>query len=497
MALVAVLVPVFLTAADWGDGATRVGVVAVIAAAVVGIGAGVRALAGRFPAQRRQQFLHAGIVCAVLIVLSAGSVASVSPLHTAQARTFESQHAWQHALDAYERGGATAPTSTDLARVYNEWGEALAAQGHYGLALEKFNVVVQQYANVAQQVARAGTDLARVYNAWGEALAAQGHYSQAVGMFGVVLHEYAAVAQQVARAKHDLVTAYFSWTRAALDQQDYPDAASAIGTLLGLSLCDAACQRDAAPLAVSAYLQAAQHAVQVGQYAVAIQGLEALLAMSLCDVACQDAATAQEATASYQEAESFLTAGSATQAVSAFRAILARFPNSPEAQRLHPDLAKALLQVGEQQLQASCTSALPTYQDLAVHFADTPEGQQAAAALAAPQPVTGRFTKVVPVGSGVVLTWGLHAGMTNWEVASAWGIGYPFDHWVFHWPDGYFRLAPVPPGDYDLMWWVSGGGGFGYAFATNPDGSPTYVAHVQPLCPFDFGDIPEDFPSTP
>jgi tetratricopeptide (TPR) repeat protein len=395
--------------------------------------------------------MHAGIVCALLVVLSAGSLAIGTPLHKVEGRFLESQHAWQLALDEYQRAGATAPHSTDLARVYNEWGDALAAQGHYGLAVGKFEVVVQ---------------------------------------------DYAAVTQQVNRAERDLVTTYFAWTRAALDQQDYLDAESAIGSLLGLPSCDASCQNDAAPLAVTVYLQAAQDAVQVGQYATAIQGLETLLAMPVCDVACQSAASAQEATAYYQEAESYLTAGSASLAVSAFQVILARFPSAPEAKALHPDLAKALLQVGEQQLHAACASAIPTYQNLATHFLDTPEGKQAAAALAAPQPVTGHLTKAVPVGVGVTLTWGLHAGMTFNEVNTAWTNGYHFDYFIFRPGDGNFRLAPVPPGTYDLLWYaVAAQQNFGFEFATNPDGSPTYVAHVQPLCPFDFGDIPEDFPN--
>ena len=194
-----------------------------------------------------------------------------------------------------------------------------------------------------------------------------------------------------------------------------------------------------------------------------------------------------------------LAAQNYTDAANNFALVVSRFPSSPEATKLHGDYAQALYGEGQAQLTSTCSSAIPTYQQLASQFGDTPQGQQAAAALKAPQPVKGRFVGAVPNAGNLsdiaALMKGLFANMPN---TTFYNILASSPQVTIN-SDGTFAFKPMPQGSYELAWGtVNSDGDQSFVFYTNQsDNSVEYVAKVGPLCPYDFGDIAHDIPSAP
>ena len=206
-----------------------------------------------------------------------------------------------------------------------------------------------------------------------------------------------------------------------------------------------------------------------------------------------------DATAHYNLAESQLASRDYTDATTNFGIVL-HFPSSPEAIKLHGDYAKALFGEGKQQLTSSCPSAVTTYQQLANHFADTPEGQQAAAALKAPQAVKGHFTTSVPTDPALIVFAALMHGLYP---------GYAQDHndqffqQLNNDPvtpiqrNGTFTFKPLKQGTYDLVW--------GTINTTSGNESVDYLRSdltvfeftLGQLCTYDLGDINEVIPKAP
>ena len=146
---------------------------------------------------------------------------------------------------------------------------------------------------------------------------------------------------------------------------------------------------------------------------------------------------------------------------------------------------------------AVCSSAVPTYQQLSSQFGDTPEGQQAASALKANQPVKGHFITTVPNASYltpiVTLIQGLNNNMSNgvfFQLLSTAPTATIQSN-------GNFVFDPLPQGTYNLAWGIKRSDGY-YHFqsAFYTESSAVYVAAVGPLCPYDFGDINETIPTS-
>jgi hypothetical protein len=247
----------------------------------------------------------------VLLVVAGIGFAGQGAIHVAQAHSLEAAKNYARAVSEYQAGGAGA---ADLARAYNEWGEQLAASGQYTTAIAKFDVVINSYNSVSDQVTRAKTDEAK------------------------------------------------------------------------------------------AYYQVGQKALNSGDYA---------------------------------------------GAVAAFQTLVTKFPSDPSATQAHALYATALLGLGKSQLGgggSGCDTALPTYQQLAKDFADTPEGKEADTDLKAPQPVRGQFTgKVSPPSGQTALAFLLPS-----TSATAKGYATPIDK-----SSGVFEFGPVPQDSYNL------GAGFG------------------------------------
>jgi tetratricopeptide (TPR) repeat protein len=290
-----------------------------------------------------------------------------------------------------------------------------------------------------------------VYVEWGEQLSAEHNYMGAVSKFETVLTTYPKADTEVSRAQTDEVSTYFGWASQASDQQKYKEATLYYDRLLNLPYCKQSCQAQASAL---------------------------------------------DATAYYNLAEQYLANSDYTDAVMNFQTVLTRFGSSPEAQKLHPDLAKALLGQGEQlRLTSSCSNAIPIFQELMQQFGDTPEGQQATAEYNAPEPVMGRFLGVLAYLGGVPVAFlakGLYNGIPDSQFFDIINNS-PF---ALIDSGGFFQFKPQPQGQYDLAWGsVDSEGNAIIQFDYHTDtGQPYYVAAVGPLCPYDFGDIPDDVP---
>jgi tetratricopeptide (TPR) repeat protein len=329
-------------------------------------------------------------------------------------------------------------------------------QAHALEGQQQWQRAIDEYQMAGERVP-VSDNIARVNNEWGEQFAGQQRYQEAFVKFDTVLNAFGSPAAEVNRAQTDEINAYLGWAKQAMDTKAYNDATQRYDELLQKPYCQARCQ------------------TQVNRF---------------------------DATAYYNLAESQLGTQDYTDAVSNFGTVLSRFPDSPEATKLHGDYAQSLYGQGQQQLASACSTAIPTYQKLASQFADTTQGQQAAAALKAPQPVKGRFTGVVPnkpsLSDIAALMKGITSSTTSNQFYPVFNSGSTPKATIHS--DGSFAFQPVPQGTYDLVWGTNNtadGNQYYFFRYQGTDGSPIYVANVGPLCAFDFGDIHEDVPTAP
>src|SRR5262249_6256824 len=116
--------------------------------------------------------------------------------------------------------------------------------------------------------------------------------------------------------------------------------------------------------------------------------------------------------------------------------------------------------------------------------------------LKAPEPVKGHFTQDPPFGSLVAKAYLVKNIPRNPTFAQIKRLVAPPTRSARIDTHGNFAFAPLAQGTYDLLWGFTGGfNGFSIeAYFTVTDtssGAPFYVATVEPLCTFDFGDIEE------
>jgi hypothetical protein len=406
VAVVLLFVVLLLTGSDWAAGAAHVGIVAGILALVITLVTGVRILLGmaaKSNPKRVIQLVSAGLSILLLLLLCLVGLTQQSTIHSLQAHNWEGQQQWQSSINEYQMAGEGTPTSENIARVYNEWGEQFNAQQYYQDAIARFNIVMNNYGSASTGVARARSDTVKAYLAWG----------------------------QQASQQHD--------------------------------------------------------------YAAATSHYDALLQLTYCTATCQSQGTALDATAYYNLAESQFAVQHYADAVNNFQILVYRFPSSPEVQKIHVDYAKALFGHGKEQIaSATCSNAVPTYQQLSTHFGDTPEGQQATSALKAPQPVKGHFTGTIPNSPSLTrvaaLMKGLYTGISPDQFVN---LFYSSPRTTIA-NDGSFVFGPQPQGSYELAWGtiVNATGAGLLTWNTS-----RYIANVGPLCPYNFGDIAENIPA--
>jgi tetratricopeptide (TPR) repeat protein len=320
-----------------------------------------------------------------------------------------------------------------------------AMQARFLEGQQNWQAAVSEY-QAAGEVAPVSENLARTYVEWGEHLSRQQQYGDAVNRFATVLSQYMQVTDQVRRARSDLIAAYLAWATGASRHQDYAGAAAHYDALLASGYCDSSCQSLTQPEDATTYDQLAAQQLAAQQYA---------------------------------------------PAVAAFKALTTRFPASPQAGRVHADYARALWGLGQQQVGTTCAAAVSPYQQLAMQFADTTEGRQAAAALKQPVQAKGRFTQGVPDAPNqptVFLVQGLVVGIHQYQFPPLLRTAPTAQIQA----DGTFAFPSVPPGIYELVWSSDGALHFYYAFSGN---QVLYTAHVGPLCAYDFGNVNQAIPS--
>jgi tetratricopeptide (TPR) repeat protein len=315
-------------------------------------------------------------------------------------------------------------------------------QARYLESHQQWQTAINEY-QFSGEKAPNGADIARTYASWGLALNGSHQYNEALTKFAVVIDQFNAVQSQLQRAHEGKIAALLALGEQELQNKDYTDATDHFATILGLSYCNQTCTAKVDPLAASAY---------------------------------------------YNQGETALGQKKYTDSVDAFNTVLTQFSSAPEAKRLHKDMAKALLGQGQSELSTACSSAIPTYQQLANAYSDTAQGRTAKAALNEPQNVEGTFANNDPSATfdQIGLTQGLNGSMTQDQVFNAW---YNARQTTIQ-SDGSFVFHNVPQGDYDLIWYTSDGtmeiAGFLYQQGTN---KPIYTAHVGPLCPANVGTI--------
>jgi hypothetical protein len=167
------------------------------------------------------------------------------------------------------------------------------------------------------------------------------------------------------------------------------------------------------------------------------------------------------------------------------------YPTATAQPNVRAPIAATMLQSAAGEVTAGlCPKALPTYQQVAAQFADTPAGSEAAAALQRPVNVTGHFTNPVPPHARVYLAHDLFSH----------GFGYLsiiFQPSTRNGPvsgDSHFVFVGMPLGTYDLAWaWFDASGHFLGSSLYVYGNRAEYVANVQPICGYDFGDITAPF----
>jgi tetratricopeptide (TPR) repeat protein len=279
-------------------------------------------------------------------------------------------------------------------------------------------------------------DTARAYNEWAESLLAQRRYADALSRFILVSTTYQKSGAGVARAEAGIFHAYSAWVASGSLEVPYPDAI--------------------------AYFQG-------------------YLNMPACDSACQSSVKESLARASYQYGLQLTQEGRYADAITQLGTVQSQHPQSSYAAQAHRAAATAYLDLGQQQLTSTCGSAIKTYKTLVKSYADTPEGQQAKKALAAPQSVTGKISGFLK-----------NPAPTVYLSRSASPIAFYFSndyHAALDSSSGTFAFNNIPQGTYylDAVRDSSGGTSTKYWFAH--DGS-LFTVHVGPLCPVTLGTFP-------
>lgn len=225
----------FFTGSDWAAGAQIAGIVALVLGLLVLTAFIARSMMGMLSAtnaRRTSQVVSAIVLTVLLFGYGSFAMFGQNSIHNLQGRALESQQQWQHAIDEYGRAGQTSPTSVDIARTYNEWGQHLLTQTppDYQGALDKFNKVMSDFAALSDQVTQAQQGATSAYQNLGKQAAQQKHYDVAINQYYTALlnQSYCQNGTNCYTSTSSLeATAYFNLAEQHLSAQDYTDAADA------------------------------------------------------------------------------------------------------------------------------------------------------------------------------------------------------------------------------------------------------------------------------
>ena len=289
--LVALLLIVLqLTGSDWATGAMHAGIVAGILAVIILLFTIVHMTLGkatRSNPARLIQLISSVLVILLLSLLCLVGLTQQTSIHNMQAHSWEAQQQWQSAINQYQSSGEGAPTSEDIARVYNLWGEQFTTHQQYVEALAKYNMVLTYYGSASTGVAR---------------------------------------------AQSDTITAYISWGRQASQQHNYMAATNHYDVLLGLSYCAATCQAQVSSLDATAYYNLAENLLVAQNYHDAIGNFHALVSRFASSTEAHKV-HGDYAEALLGEGKQQLKGAICSSAVPTYQQLSAQFGDTPEGQQ--------------------------------------------------------------------------------------------------------------------------------------------------------------------
>jgi tetratricopeptide (TPR) repeat protein len=232
--LVALLLIILqLTGSDWAAGAKQVGIAAGIITLVILLITVVRMILGsKSNPGYLVRLISAVLVISLLALLCLVGLTQQSAIHNVQAHSWEAQQQWQSAINQYQSSGEGAPTSENIARVYNLWGEQFTSHQQYVAALAKYNLVLTYYGSAITGVARAQSDSIAAYFAWGQQASQQHDYLAATNHYDVLLNLSYCASNCQSRANALDATAYYNLAESLLVAKKYPDAISNFHTLV-------------------------------------------------------------------------------------------------------------------------------------------------------------------------------------------------------------------------------------------------------------------------
>ncbi len=221
----------FFSGSDWAAGTQNMALCASILGGLIVVVFLVRAALGllaRTNIHRRMQIVCAFLLALLLFVVALLGFTQQSTVHSMQGRFLEGHQQWANAISEYQAAGESAPMGTDIADSYNGWGEQLQAQQDYAPALDKFDLVINNYTQVAAQVQRAETDEVATYLKLGSLAVQQNDYKKATGYYDTLLKQSFCALDStcVSKAAEPDAAAYLKLGRQQSDSQDYSDAAN-------------------------------------------------------------------------------------------------------------------------------------------------------------------------------------------------------------------------------------------------------------------------------
>jgi len=225
---------VFFTGADWAAGYQTAGLVALVVGVLVLIAFGVRAALGMLAAtnpHRRSQIISAILLALLLFVFGAVGLTQPTAIHAVQAHFLESQQKYSAAIQEYEAAGQSAPSSEDIARTYDEWGESLVSQNQYNSAIGKFNTVMSSYTQAIPEVTRAEKDAVSAYEAWGTYDSQHQNYAGATQHYDALLNQTYCDSTCRTQANNADAVAYYNLAEQLLHKGQYASAVAAFNQL--------------------------------------------------------------------------------------------------------------------------------------------------------------------------------------------------------------------------------------------------------------------------
>lgn len=307
-----------------------------------------------------------------------------------------------------------------------------------------WSAAIHEYALSGEHAPNA-PNIARVYDEWGESLLKQGTYSAALGRFNTVVTTYAqSGTAALDRANRGLFDTYGRWITA--NTPDVP-------------------------------------------YINAIAFVEQYAQSGACDASCHATGATYAAQGRFQYGEQLLAQNNYLEATVQFDAVQSKYPTSSFAPQAHAEGAKAYLALGKQQIggENCATDAVATYQTLAQHYGDTPQGKEAQGALKAPVTVSGHISGPYPHSPTPTGVLSKHIDPNNFYLSSEYTTGIDAG-------SGKFSFHNVQQGTYNFstVAYLSSETDYVYWYGDNHN---YYFVQVGPLCTVQLDNL-DPYPSS-